>query len=67
MDMSFANQALGCEYLVKNKGNLAAGLHPIPVEVDQEIAALKLKAMGIQIDSLTEAQIEYGNSWTAGT
>ncbi|MCF2970764.1 adenosylhomocysteinase [Synechococcus sp. Nb3U1] len=67
MDMSFANQALGCEYLVKNKGNLAPGLHPIPVEVDQEIAALKLKAMGIQIDSLTEAQIEYGNSWTAGT
>ncbi|MEN9230478.1 MAG: adenosylhomocysteinase [Thermostichus sp. DG02_5_bins_236] len=67
MDMSFANQALGCEYLVKNKGNLAAGLHPIPVEVDQDIAALKLKAMGIQIDSLTEAQIEYGNSWTAGT
>ncbi|MCJ2541360.1 adenosylhomocysteinase [Thermostichus vulcanus] len=67
MDMSFANQALGCEYLVKNKGNLAPGLHPIPVEVDQEIAALKLKAMGIQIDSLTPEQIEYGNSWTAGT
>jgi adenosylhomocysteinase len=67
MDMSFANQALGCEYLVKNKGHLAPGLHPIPVEVDQEIAALKLKAMGIQIDSLTEVQIEYGNSWTAGT
>ncbi|MEN9202965.1 MAG: adenosylhomocysteinase [Thermostichus sp. DG_1_6_bins_120] len=67
MDMSFANQALGCEYLVKNKGSLAPGLHPIPVEVDQEIAALKLKAMGIQIDSLTEAQIEYSNSWTAGT
>ncbi|MGQ9838051.1 MAG: adenosylhomocysteinase [Cyanobacteriota bacterium] len=67
MDMSFANQALACEYLVKNKGNLAAGLHPIPVEVDQEIATLKLKAMGIQIDSLTEAQIEYTNSWTAGT
>ncbi|MFQ3583872.1 MAG: adenosylhomocysteinase [Cyanobacteriota bacterium] len=67
MDMSFANQALGCEYLVKNKGNLAPGLHPIPVEVDQEIAALKLKAMGIQIDSLTPEQIEYSNSWTAGT
>ncbi|MEN9222915.1 MAG: adenosylhomocysteinase [Thermostichus sp. BF3_bins_97] len=67
MDMSFANQALGCEYLVKNKGHLAPGLHPIPVEVDQEIAALKLKAMGIQIDSLTDVQIEYGNSWTAGT
>ncbi|MEN9225442.1 MAG: adenosylhomocysteinase [Thermostichus sp. DRC_bins_24] len=67
MDMSFANQALGCEYLVKNKGHLAPGLHPIPVEVDQEIAALKLKAMGIQIDRLTDEQIEYGNSWTAGT
>ncbi|MFS8887479.1 adenosylhomocysteinase, partial [Synechococcus sp. R55.1] len=53
MDMSFANQALACEYLVKNRGRLAPGLHPIPLEVDEAIARLKLKAMGIQIDSLT--------------
>lgn len=67
MDMSFANQALACEYLVKNKGKLAPGLHSIPVEVDQEIARLKLQAMGIFIDSLTADQIEYINSWTSGT
>ncbi|UKO96174.1 adenosylhomocysteinase [Nostoc sp. UHCC 0870] len=67
MDMSFANQALACEYLVKNKGNLAPGLHSIPVEVDQEIARLKLQAMGIYIDSLTPEQIEYINSWQSGT
>lgn len=67
MDMSFANQALGCEYLVKNKGKLAPGIHSIPTEVDQEIARLKLQAMGIQIDSLTTEQIEYINSWTSGT
>lgn len=67
MDMSFANQALACEYLVKNKGKLAPGLHSIPVEVDQEIARLKLQAMGIFIDSLTAEQIEYINSWTSGT
>ena len=67
MDMSFANQALACEYLVKNRGRLTPGLHPIPLEVDEAIARLKLKAMGIQIDSLTPEQIEYGNTWTAGT
>jgi len=67
MDMSFANQALACEYLVKNKGKLAPGLHSIPVEVDKEIARLKLQAMGIEIDSLTPEQVEYINSWTSGT
>ncbi|MGQ4649105.1 adenosylhomocysteinase [Lyngbya aestuarii] len=67
MDMSFANQALACEYLVKNKGKLEPGLHSIPVDVDKEIARLKLQAMGIFIDSLTPEQIEYTNSWTAGT
>lgn len=67
MDMSFANQALGCEYLVKNKGQLEPGIHSIPTEVDQEIARLKLQAMGIQIDSLTQDQIQYINSWTSGT
>jgi adenosylhomocysteinase len=67
MDMSFANQALACEYLVKNQGKLEPGLHSIPVEVDKEIARLKLQAMGIQIDTLTSDQVEYMNSWTSGT
>ncbi len=67
MDMSFANQALACEYLVKNQGTLQPGIHSIPPEVDQEIARLKLQGMGITIDSLTPAQIEYMNSWTVGT
>ncbi len=67
MDMSFANQALACEYLVKNKGKLEPGIHSIPVEVDKEIARLKLQAMGVEIDSLTPDQIEYMNSWTSGT
>ncbi len=67
MDMSFANQALACEYLVKNKGILQPGIHSIPTEVDQEIAALKLQGMGINIDTLTAEQVEYMNSWTVGT
>lgn len=67
MDMSFANQALAVEYLVKNKGKLAPGIHSIPRELDEDIARLKLQAMGITVDSLTEEQIEYINSWTAGT
>jgi adenosylhomocysteinase len=67
MDMSFANQALGAEYLVKNKGKLAPDVYPIPTELDQEIARLKLQAMGFTIDSLTASQIEYINSWTTGT
>ncbi|WP_250125000.1 adenosylhomocysteinase [Chroococcidiopsis sp. CCMEE 29] len=67
MDMSFANQALACEYLVKNQGKLEPGLHSIPAEVDREIARLKLQAMGITIDTLTPEQLEYTNSWTSGT
>ncbi|MBD1822739.1 adenosylhomocysteinase [Cyanobacteria bacterium FACHB-DQ100] len=67
MDMSFANQALAAEYLVKNKGQLEPGVYPVPTELDQEIARLKLQAMGFSIDSLTSDQIEYINSWTSGT
>lgn len=67
MDMSFANQALAAEYLVKNKGKLQPGIHSIPVDLDKEIARLKLNAMGIKIDSLTADQLEYINSWTSGT
>ncbi|AFZ02967.1 adenosylhomocysteinase [Calothrix sp. PCC 6303] len=67
MDMSFANQAMGAEFLVKNKGKLAAGIHSIPADVDKEIARLKLQAMGITVDTLTQDQIDYSNSWTSGT
>jgi adenosylhomocysteinase len=67
MDMSFANQALACEYLAKNKGELPAGVIPIPQDIDQEIARLKLQAMGIYIDTLTADQVQYMNSWTVGT
>lgn len=67
MDMSFANQALACEYLVTNRETLQPGLHSIPTEVDKEIARLKLQAMGIGIDTLIPSQIEYMNSWTMGT
>ncbi|MEO1148472.1 MAG: adenosylhomocysteinase [Cyanobacteria bacterium J06638_22] len=67
MDMSFANQALACEYLVTNKGQLEPGIHSIPRDVDAEIARLKLQAMGLAIDSLTAEQNEYLNSWTVGT
>lgn len=67
MDMSFANQALACEYLVQNKGKLEPGLHSIPTEIDKEIGRLKLQAMGISLDTLTPEQIEYMNSWTSGT
>jgi adenosylhomocysteinase len=67
MDMSFANQALAAEFLVKNKGKLANGVHALPPEIDREIAALKLKAMGINIDVLTPEQEKYLNSWQEGT
>lgn len=67
MDMSFANQALSAEYLVKNKGQLAHSVHKLPEEVDQEIASLKLEALGISIDELTPEMIEYLGSWETGT
>lgn len=63
MDMSFANQALGIEFLVKNKGKLENKLYTLPHEVDVRIAELKLKSMGIEIDTLTPEQEEYLNSW----
>jgi len=67
MDMSFANQALASEFLLKNQGNLAKAVHALPKEVDREIASLKLKAMGVTIDVLTEEQEKYLNSWEEGT
>ncbi len=67
MDMSFANQALASEFLQKNQGKLANGVHALPKEVDREIASLKLKAMGINIDTLTPEQSKYLESWEEGT
>ena len=63
MDMSFANQALGIEFLVKNRGKLQNKLYTLPYEVDVKIAELKLQSMGIEIDTLTAEQEEYLNSW----
>ena len=67
MDMSFANQALGIEFVLKNKGKLENKLYTLPSSVDIEIAKLKLESMGIEIDTLTDEQIEYLNSWKSGT
>lgn len=67
MDMSFANQALSAEYMVKNAKNLQADCYPVPREIDEEIAALKLKSMGIDIDVLSPKQKKYLTSWETGT
>jgi adenosylhomocysteinase len=67
MDMSFANQALAAEYLVKHKHSLAKGVFPVPEEIDHRIAELKLQALGIMIDTLTSKQQEYLASWESGT
>jgi len=67
MDLSFANQALAVEYLVKHQGALPPGIHVLPPDIDQEIARLKLRAMGIEIDQLTEEQRQYLTSWEHGT
>ncbi len=67
MDMSFANQALGAEFLVKSSSSLEKKIYTIPQEIDERIAALKLKAMGIKIDRLTQAQTKYLASWELGT
>jgi len=67
MDMSFANQALGLEYLVKNKGSLKPDVYPVPQEIDNEVGRLKLKSMKITIDRLTRDQQKYLDSWEEGT
>ncbi|MBI3176731.1 MAG: adenosylhomocysteinase, partial [Chloroflexi bacterium] len=67
MDMSFANQALGAEYMAKNAKALTAQVYSIPVDIDREIARLKLAAMGVTIDSFTDEQFKYMNSWEEGT
>ena len=67
MDMSFANQALGSEWLVANEATLEKQVYELPASIDEEIARLKLQAMGIGIDTLTEEQRRYLSSWQAGT
>ncbi|MDD4133120.1 MAG: adenosylhomocysteinase [Methanocorpusculum sp.] len=67
MDLSFAVQALGVEYMAKNGKNMSAGVHDIPTEIDEYIARLKLAALGATIDELTPAQKEYMSSWNHGT
>jgi adenosylhomocysteinase len=67
MDMSFAGQAMAAKYLLDNKGKLENRVYTVPEEVDQEIASIKLASMGIGIDTLTEEQVKYLNSWEEGT
>ncbi len=67
MDMSFANQALCLEYMVKNRGSLDIKVHPVPEEIDKQVARLKLQSMGITIDQLTPEQKRYLTSWEQGT
>jgi adenosylhomocysteinase len=67
MDMSFANQALGSEYILKFARKLEKKVYPVPAEIDREIARLKLKSMGIKNDSLTAEQANYLSSWEEGT
>jgi adenosylhomocysteinase len=67
MDMSFANQALSAEYMVKNADKLEKNVYSVPADIDAEIARIKLEAMGVQIDVLTEEQVKYLNSWEEGT
>ena len=67
MDMSFANQALGAEYMVKHAKEMEPGVYVVPEEIDSEIARLKLETLGITIDTLTPEQEAYLNSWNMGT
>ncbi len=67
MDMSFANQALGAEYMVKNAKTFGPKVVTIPEAMDKEIARLKLQAMGVFVDTLTAEQDKYLNSWEEGT
>ncbi len=67
MDMSFADQALSCEYMVKNHASLEKKVYPVPAELDKRVAKLKLESLGIKIDRLTSEQEEYLASWSEGT
>jgi adenosylhomocysteinase len=67
MDMSFANQALAAEYMLQQGGALTGNVYDMPDAIDREIARLKLKAMGVEIDTLTAEQEAYLNEWSVGT
>ncbi len=67
MDMSFANQALSAEFAIQNAAELERKVYPVPAEIDNEIARLKLETMGVEIDKLTEEQAKYLASWDEGT
>ncbi len=67
MDMSFANQALGMEFVIKNRANLENKMYTLPRSVDEEIARIKLDSMGVKIDTLTPEQEKYLNTWSEGT
>lgn len=67
MDMSFANQALSAEYMAKNADKLEKKVYSVPTDIDNEIARLKLEAMGVKIDILSDEQLHYLNSWEEGT
>jgi adenosylhomocysteinase len=67
MDMSFANQALAAEYMVKNAKTLEKRVYDVPADIDQEIARLKLASLGAGIDKLTPEQEKYLASWNMGT
>ncbi|MBM2826437.1 MAG: adenosylhomocysteinase [Dehalococcoidia bacterium] len=67
MDMSFANQALCVEYLIKTRGELGPGVYNVPQDIDREVGRLKLHSMGIYVDTLTEEQERYLASWESGT
>jgi len=67
MDMSFANQALCAEYMAQNGSALKPKVYPVPTKIDKDIARLKLSAMGVAIDTLTDEQVKYLNSWEMGT
>jgi adenosylhomocysteinase len=67
MDMSFADQSLSAEYVVKNAGKLEAKVYPVPADIDQKVAELKLQSLGVGIDTLTPEQAKYLASWSEGT
>jgi adenosylhomocysteinase len=67
MDMSFANQALSAKYIKENHEKLENKVYPVPREIDERVARLKLEALGVEIDELTPEQIKYLNSWEFGT
>jgi adenosylhomocysteinase len=67
MDMSFANQALCAEHLARHAKEMEPRVYDVPLEIDADVARLKLEAMGVAIDTLTEEQVKYLNSWEEGT